>query len=359
VLAVPERIGLRGRAVAPFRLSGLAGLAAAVAVALGLSGALHLSIPVELALIATAIAVFLGLALATKAMTGRETLIYYHHEIAVLAAVAAVAAVLGAPVLSHLDVTAAGLGAFLACGRVGCLFAGCCHGRPARHGVIYGPGHADHGFPEYLVGVPVVPVQAIEAAAAAALVVLCVSVVPSTPGAAFGAYVTGYAVIRFGLELLRGDPVRRYWHGLSEAQWTSLAVVGVMAALAAMGLVPGLGEHLAALATLGLAALLVGHRPSTAVLHPGHVRELATRFPAARAGRPVLAETSQGVRLSTGTVAGITHYTMTRPRRPLRDAEVEELARLISWLGGVRAPARIVAGPAGAYHVVVGDPVED
>ncbi len=359
MLAVPERIVLRGRALAPFRVSGLAGLVAAVGVALSLSAARHLSIAVELALIATAIAVFLGLALATKAVTGRETLIYYHHEIAVLAAVAGVAAVLGAPVLAHLDVTAAGLGAFLVLGRLGCLLVGCCHGRPARHGLVYGPGHADDGFPAYLVGVPLVPVQAIEAVAAATLVAVCVWVVPSTPGSAFATYVTGYALVRFGLELLRGDPVRRYLHGLSEAQWTSLALVGVMVALAGLGLVPGLAEHLAAWATLGLAALIVAKAPSSSVLHPRHVRELATRFPASRAGRPVLTETSQGVRLSTGAVAGVTHYTMTRPGRPLREAEAAELARLISWLGDVRAPARVVAGAAGAYHVVVGEAVED
>jgi Prolipoprotein diacylglyceryl transferase len=356
VLAVPERVALRGRTLSPFRLTGLAGLAAAVAVALGMSAARGLSIPVELGLIATAIAVFIGLALATKALTGRETLIYYHHEIAVLAAVAAMAAVLGAPVLAHLDVTCAGLGAFLALGRLGCLMAGCCHGRPARRGVLYGQAHADQGFPEYLVGVPVVPVQAIEAAAATVLVVVCAAIVSMTPGVAFGTYVTGYAVIRFGLELLRGDPVRRYWHGVSEAQWTSLLVAGAMAALAAIGLIPGLAEHAAASAALVLAALLVANRPSSAVLHPRHVRELAAGFPAPRAGRPVLTETSQGVRLSAGAVAGVTYYTITRPRRPLEDSEAAELARVISWLSGVRGPDQVVAGAAGAYHLLVGAP---
>ena len=357
MIRVPERVGLwGGRTLAPFRLCGLLGLAAAIAVALGLSAARDLSIPVELALIATAIAVFLSLALATKALTGRETLTYYHHEIAVLAAVAAVAAVLGAPVLAHLDVTCVGLGAFLAFGRIGCLLSGCCYGRSARRGVAYGPEHVSRGFPEYLVGFTVVPVQAIEAVAAAALVVVCVVAVASTPGAAFGAYVTGYAIIRFGLELVRGDPVRRYWHGLSEAQWTSLLVVFAMVALAAARLVPGLAEHLATAAILVVAALVVARRPSTAVLHPAHVRELAALFPAPRAGRPVVVETSQGVRLSAGTVAGIRHYTITRPGRPLQDAEAAELARVIAWLGGVSAPANVVAGAAGAYHLLVRDP---
>jgi hypothetical protein len=187
-------------------------------------------------------------------------------------------------------------------------------------------------------------------------VVVCIAAVASTPGAAFGAYVTGYAIIRFGLELVRGDPVRRYWHGLSEAQWTSLLVVGAMAALAAAGLIPGLAEHLAATAMLAIAALIVAHKPSASVLHPAHVRELAAHFPAARVGPPDVVETSQGVRLSAGMVAGISHYTITRPGRPLQDDEAARLARVIAWLGRLQAPAHVMAGVAGAYHVLSGDP---
>jgi hypothetical protein len=353
---MPVRLRLRGRDLSPFRACGLAGLAAAVSVALALSSARGLSLATELALIGTAIVVFLGLALTTRAMTGRETLVYYHNEIAVLACVAAVAAVLRAPVLAHLDVTAVGLGAFLALGRVGCLLAGCCHGRSARHGVIYGASHADEGFPEYLVDVPLLPVQAIEAAGVAGLVIVCVVVVPSHPGAAFGAYVTGYAVLRFLLEQLRGDPVRRYWHGLSEAQWTSLLVVCAMSAFAALGLVPGVVEHLAAIAMLAVVALAVGQHSTDVLLHPSHVRELAALLPAPRPGRPAPVQTSLGVRLSAGRIDRTCHYTLTRSGHPLRTAEAVELARLISWLRGVSTPMRLASGVAGVYHVVLEDP---
>ena len=44
---------------------------------------------------------------------------------------------LDAPVLSYLDVTVLSLGLFLAWGRLGCLMAGCCHGRPQNWGVRY------------------------------------------------------------------------------------------------------------------------------------------------------------------------------------------------------------------------------
>ena len=48
------------------------------------------------------------------------------------------------------------------------------------------------------------------------LVAIGALLVPATPGALFGWYVTGYALLRFALEPPRGDPVRRYWRGLSE-----------------------------------------------------------------------------------------------------------------------------------------------
>jgi len=334
----------------------LAGLAAAIAVALTLSAARHVSLTAELGLIATAIVAFLGLALATRAITGREVLVYYHHEILVLSAVAGVAALTGTPVLAALDVTAVGLGAFLAFGRVGCLLAGCCHGRPARHGAVYGAHHVAMGFPAYLEGTPVVPVQAIEATCVAALVVACIVLVPATPGAAFGVYVTGYAVIRFALELWRGDPARRYWNGLSEAQWTSLAVVSAVSVLAAAGVLPGLPLHVAALAVLIAAALAVRRRPVRSLLDPRHVRELAALLPPPRPGRPVVVATSLGVRLSAGKMDGIRHYTLTRSGPPLRTEQAVELARLVVWLGGGDPTDEVLAGAAGAYHLLLSEP---
>ncbi|MGM7319828.1 prolipoprotein diacylglyceryl transferase family protein, partial [Idiomarina sp. ST10R2A5] len=71
-------------------------------------------------------------------------------------------------------------------------------------------------------------------------------------GTAAGLYVAAYAVLRFGLEELRGDPGRRYWRGLSEAQWTSLALVALELGLAAGGVLPALQVP------LGAAVLLAG-----------------------------------------------------------------------------------------------------
>jgi Prolipoprotein diacylglyceryl transferase len=351
----PDRLRLVDRELSSFQVCGLTGFAAACAVALGLSAARGLSLRDEALLIALAVAVFLGLAVATKAITGTETLIYYHHEIAVLAAVAALAALLDAPVLAHLDATALGLGAFLACGRVGCLLAGCCHGRPAHRGVRYGPRP---GFPAYLVGVRLIPVQVVEAAAVTGLVLAGATVVSSTAGNAFGFYVTGYAVIRFTLEEFRGDPGRRYWRGLSEAQWTSLLVATSMTVMAIAGWVPGGEAHAAVAALLAVTAVIVARRPAHDLLHPRGVRELAALLPTARPGAPELRTTSQGLCVSAGRADGHEHYAFTRAGRPLTGEEAAGLARLVVWLRGAPGLATVVRGPAAAVHVVLEDGVE-
>jgi hypothetical protein len=353
VLDVPAALRFRGRELSPFRWCGLLGLAAACAVAIGTSAARGLSIPAEIALILTAILVFLALAIATRAVTGREALIYYHHEIAVLATVAAVAAALGLRVLPHLDATALGLGAFLSLGRLGCLLAGCCHGRPAPRGVRYGAAHVEHGFPGYLAGIVLLPVQAIEAVGVAGLVFGGALAVPHTPGAAFGFYVTGYAVLRFGLERLRGDPIRRYWRGLSEAQWTSLAVVAAMGALAAVGLIPGLPEHLLAAGALAVAALVTWGRPPRLMLDPRHVRELAVRLPGPRPGAPRLVATSLGVRVSAGVADDLSHFAVSRAECPLTREQAGELGRVLAWLAGARGEVRVIDGAAGVHHILM------
>ena len=52
----------------------------------------------------------------------------------------------------------------------------------------------------------------------------------AAPGVALVIYVAAYGVARFALEEWRGDAVRRYWLGFSEAQWTSLALTALAAA---------------------------------------------------------------------------------------------------------------------------------
>ena len=99
-------------------------------------------------------------------------------------------------------------------GRIGCFFYGCCYGRDsdcwcAVTFPMGSPSWYEHGRKM----VSVLPTQLFEAAALLALFgglmwvwrrIGRTSVRPS--GLVLGLYLCGYAVIRFGIEILRGDP---------------------------------------------------------------------------------------------------------------------------------------------------------
>ena len=95
-------------------------------------------------------------------------------------------------------------------GRVGCFFYGCCYGRDsdAWCAVTFpagSPSWYEHGRRM----VAVLPTQLFEAAALLALFALLMFLWRrrgGRDGLVFGAYLVGYAVIRFGIEYLRGDP---------------------------------------------------------------------------------------------------------------------------------------------------------
>ena len=106
-----------------------------------------------------------------------------------------------------------------AIGRIGCFLNGCCYGKAttAWCGVVF-PGH----------DTPVLPTQLFETVG---LLVVSLAVrrlqTPERlrhPGRVFGAYLIGYAVLRFFLEGLRGDqPI--WWAGLTLQQAVSLGVL--------------------------------------------------------------------------------------------------------------------------------------
>src|ERR1035438_7817740 len=155
-------IRLFGKTRPSFQVCGVAGLCLAVFMSLVLVERRGLSPWILAAIAVAAVSTFLSLAMLTKIVTGAETLVYYHHEIAVISVAAVLLSVLHRPVLPYLDVTALGLGLFLACGRIGCFMVGCCHGRPHRLGVQYTPAHAHAGFTACYVGARLLPVQLFE-----------------------------------------------------------------------------------------------------------------------------------------------------------------------------------------------------
>ncbi len=133
-------------------------------------------------------------------------------------------------------------------GRVGCFFYGCCYGRISHAACAVSFPRGSPAWYEQLnagqigasaqASLPVLPTQFFEAAAVAALFVALLFVYnrfwKERPGFATGVYMMGYAVVRFGMEMLRGDP-RAAVGPFSIGQTISLALLlcGVGFAVAA------------------------------------------------------------------------------------------------------------------------------
>jgi hypothetical protein len=372
-LAQPS-ISVGRRACSSFHVCGAAGLTCAIATGIALTGSLGLSFLVLAAVAVAAVATFLVLALGTKLLLGEERLIYYHHEVAILAAVTVLLWVLGQPVLAYLDVTILGVGAFLFCGRVGCFMVGCCHGRPHHWGVRYGPEHADAGFTPYLVGVRLFPIQLVEAVWVFVAVLVGIALVlrGGAPGEALAWYVIVYDLGRFTFEFMRGDPARPYRAGFSEGQWTSLLLMLVIATAELGGLMPLHGWHIAATAGVGLTMMALtwyrrgrnGHR----LLSARHTQELAVAVElisglgdgvaAVIPDRLIpVATTSVGIRISAGyidePIGRTRHYTMSREGAALSAGDAHALGDLLIRLERRSGPVELHAGRHGAFHYLV------
>ena len=95
-------------------------------------------------------------------------------------------------------------------GRIGCFFYGCCYGRDSTCWcAVAFPAGSPSWYEHGRRTVSVLPTQLFEAAALFALfgvLMLLWRAKRRGRGLVAGAYMVGYAVIRFGIEYLRGDP---------------------------------------------------------------------------------------------------------------------------------------------------------
>ena len=122
-------------------------------------------------------------------------------------------------------------------GRVGCFFYGCCYGRQcgAAWAVAFPRGspawheQAQAGLIPWsaTASLPVLPTQFVEAAALLVLFALVIMAYrrfhADLAGFSTGCYLAGYAVVRFGMEYLRGDP-RAAALGMSIGQILSVLI---------------------------------------------------------------------------------------------------------------------------------------
>lgn len=306
---------------------------------------------------------------AVKLLTGGEWTASFQSMASVFTGAWAALRLTGLPPLPYLDLLALGLCANQAVGRLGCLLAGCCHGRPARRGVVYTDAHAAHGFAWHLVGIVLAPTQLLEAVAlallAAGLALLALGA--HAAGDVLAVYFGGYALVRALLDPWRGDFVP-YAFGLGRAQLATLGFTLLVARLSALGVLPARRAYeVAPLALAALAAGLAAWRrldPARRArwLAPAHVEELAAvvaalaRVPASEPVPRVL-RTSEGLRLSGSTARNVApaHVTVSRRAPPLAVAEARVLAALLGQL--LRRPGpELIAGAPGIFHVVLPPP---
>ena len=217
------RIAVQGRELPAFRCCGTVGFYAALLVALAGTLLTGRSLMLTAFLSVVAAASFFIWALLRRWIGRREELVLLEHVWFAAILVAAALRLVHAPVLPYLDIMSPALAIFLAGGRIGCTLVGCCHGKPSRVGLVYGEAAVADGFSQALAGVRLFPVPLIEAAGLVAIAITGLCALPfAPPGRVLAWYLAAYAVMRFGLEGLRGDR-RPHWLGLSQSRWMCLA----------------------------------------------------------------------------------------------------------------------------------------
>ena len=132
------------------------------------------------------------------------------------------------PMWTVTDVFAPGIALGHVIGRLGCLFAGCCFGKPTTvpwaitfHNEF---AHQNVGTP---LGIPLHPTQLYEAGAELLILGLLVALERrgrSYPGRTFWTYMLLYGISRFVIEMYRGDP-RGMVGTLSTSQFVSILIV--------------------------------------------------------------------------------------------------------------------------------------
>ncbi|MDD5657976.1 MAG: prolipoprotein diacylglyceryl transferase [Elusimicrobia bacterium] len=168
----------------------------------------------------------------------RYGFVFYGGLLGALAAGWAAARRCGVPFLAAADNFAVALPLGHAVGRLGCLAAGCCYGRPTSLPWAVTLGGPGSSTPAELWGVPLHPVPLYESIANLAIAAFLAKVLlprvrrrELAAGSVLAAYAGLYGAARFALEFLRYDDRGLSLPPFSISQWLSLAAVAAAAAL--------------------------------------------------------------------------------------------------------------------------------
>lgn len=329
-----------------------------------------LSVGIVLLMSFIAACVFFVLAFIPKIITGKETIVYYHHEIAILLVCSAVLRLLHLQVLPYLDIVLIGVGTFLAFGRLGCFSVGCCHGKPCTKGIKYGDEHRLKGFAYYYKNVSLLPVQLIESAFVFFILITGYFVIMNfQPGTFLLLYTVIYGTFRYCIEFYRGDIERPYWKGLSEAQWTTLILIIFSLILALAGKIPFYYWHVVFAAGLiaSTCVLVLLHNKKQHLFSARHIAEIARFLHTSSEGEHQpkiqqmeanvkLYKTQQGLVFSRGQIKTgsntIDHYTLSiDDEHTLSQKTINKLANLINSLQNHTSEKEIVKREGGIFQI--------
>lgn len=327
-----------------YTVFGFVGYGVANIVAVVLAERWHLPVSERLIAFLVPPVAFLVITTLAKVATGRELIVFYQTAGGAVVAAVLVGLAVRADVGRVLDVVTIGIAVFLVFGRIGCFRVACCYGRPAAYGVIYGDEHVALGLWAHRAHRRLVPVQLIESVGTVGLIVIAL-----VSGHRSGEYAlllaTGYASLRFGLELLRGDPSRPTLGGASEAQWCSLAAAVVCAVCAQTP--PSVGIAATLTAATGI---LVASRTKRDLFAARHVQELdvlSNRLMHEPAGTRLT--TSRDVQISHAVLPdGRSDWLLSSDHRAWTPDVASELAREL-FPEALLIPGRT----AGLLHVIV------
>jgi prolipoprotein diacylglyceryltransferase len=354
--------------ISVFAWTGVIGFLMAVLLGFVLAAAVQLDFFTQVRITVVVLVSFFLLAFATKIILGAEDYVLYRYFIFCGAAVALVPWLTARPVLPYLDVYVTAFGLFHFFGRIGCFFAGCCHGRPANIGVAYSAEYLTKGLPSYFIGVKLFPVQLVEAIGVLAISCICFSSMMSEtyfPGNICFMYLVSYASLRYILEFMRGDTGRSAVGPLSQAQWTSAALLLSVVLLHTVGLaeVPRvLWIPVMVILLSVFPAFFILRNASHQVVSADHTEELGNilqrsgRASLAPAGKPIVFYTSLGIRIaiSKSNYPALCHCSLSYDGER-GDAIVGKTFRLMHRLKFARHGYSHVKGQNGVHHFIIND----
>lgn len=182
------------------------------------------------------------------------------------------------------------------------------------------------------------PLQLVASLLAAVIAMIAIGLFlrAHVPGEVVAFTLSAYGLVRFGLELARGDVARPYLLGLSEAQWIAVATTwGCVGLDAQLGLTLGPLYLISACAVSGGAVWLVAahfHANNAIALSSAkHVAELAAVVDLLReGGAHGEAQTTRGVLVTLHRADHVREYSLSWKHGALSPRVVRCLKRYLS-----------------------------